>query len=79
MNKAFTFLEVATGILSTVHGENGPEATGPVADPHLTRLALDNVEWRERLARLAKLHRGESDRIGRAPRSGAYALQGRRP
>jgi hypothetical protein len=58
MNKAFTFPQVATGILPSEHGENGPTATRLAADPHLTRLALDNVEWWDRLARLAELRRG---------------------
>jgi hypothetical protein len=58
MNKAFTFLQGATGILPSEHGENAPAATRLVADPHLTRLALDNVEWSDRLARLAELRRG---------------------
>jgi hypothetical protein len=57
MNKAFTFVQVATTIFPTEHGENGPTTTRPADDPHLTRLALDNVEWCDRLARLAELRR----------------------
>ena len=56
MNKASTFS--AGGDRPSEHGENGPTATGPAANPHLIRLALDNVEWCDRLARLAELRRG---------------------
>jgi hypothetical protein len=58
MNKVFTLVQVATGLFPNEHGENAPTATRLAADPHLTRLALDNVEWCDRLARLAELRRG---------------------
>jgi hypothetical protein len=58
MNKALTFLPVANGIVANEYGENGPTATRLAADPHLTRLALDHVEWCDRLARLAELRKG---------------------
>jgi hypothetical protein len=58
MNKAFTFLQGAIGILPSEHGENAPAATRLAADPHLTRLALDNFEWCDRLVRLAELRKG---------------------
>jgi hypothetical protein len=40
------------------HGEHGPTATRLAADLHLTRLALDHVEWCDRLVRLAELRKG---------------------
>jgi hypothetical protein len=58
MNKALTFLPVANGIVANEHGENGPTATRLAANPHLTRLALDHVEWCDRLERLAELRKG---------------------
>ena len=58
MNKVFTFLPVAVALSPNEHGENGPTATRLAADPHLTRLALDNVEWCDRLERLAELRKG---------------------
>jgi hypothetical protein len=55
INKAF--LPVANDIVANEPGENGPTATRLAADPHLTRLALDHIEWCDRLARLAELRK----------------------
>jgi hypothetical protein len=57
MNNAITCLPPA-GIGQNEHGEHGPTATRLAADPHLTRLALDHVEWCDRLERLAELRKG---------------------
>ena len=57
MNKAITCLPPA-GIGQNEHGEHGPTATRLAADPHLTRLALDHIEWYDRLVRLAELRKG---------------------
>jgi hypothetical protein len=55
MNKALTILPAATGIFSDEHTEDGRMPTTLTADPHSARLALDHVEWLDRLARLAEL------------------------
>jgi len=55
MNKALTILPAATGIVSNEHGEDGRMPTRIAADPYSARLALDHVEWLDRLARLAEL------------------------
>jgi hypothetical protein len=58
MNRLFTVLPVANGIVPNEDGENGPTLTRIAADPHLTRLVLDHVEWCAQLARLAELRKG---------------------
>jgi hypothetical protein len=55
MNKALAILPGATGIFPNEHVEDGRTPTRVAADPHSARLALDHVEWRDRLARLAEL------------------------
>jgi hypothetical protein len=55
MNKALTILPAATGIVPNEHVEDGRTPTRVAADPHSARLALDDVEWLDRLARLAEL------------------------
>jgi hypothetical protein len=55
MNNAFTILPAATGIVSNEHVEDGRTPTRVAADPHSARLALDHVEWLDRLASLAEL------------------------
>jgi hypothetical protein len=55
MNKAFAILPAVTGIIPNEHVEDGPMPTRVAADPHSARLALDHVEWLDRLARLAEL------------------------
>jgi hypothetical protein len=55
MSKAFAILPAATGIVPNDHVEVGRTPTGVAADPHSVRLALDHVEWFDRLVRLAEL------------------------
>jgi hypothetical protein len=55
MNKAFAILPAATGIVPNEHVEDGRTPTRVAADPNSARLALDHVEWLDRLARLAEL------------------------
>jgi hypothetical protein len=55
MNEAFANLPAATGIVPNDHVEVGRTPTRVAADPHSVRLALDRVEWLDRLVRLAKL------------------------
>jgi hypothetical protein len=53
MNKALTILPEATGIVASEHVGRTP--TRVAADLPSARLALDHVEWLDRLARLAEL------------------------
>jgi hypothetical protein len=55
MNKALTILPAATSIVSDEHVEDGRMPTTVAADPHSARLALDHVEWLDRLTSLAEL------------------------
>jgi hypothetical protein len=55
MNKAFAILPAATDIIPNEHVEDGRTPTRVAADRHSARLALDHVEWLDRLARLAEL------------------------
>jgi hypothetical protein len=55
MNEAFANLLAATGIVPNKRVELGRTPTRVAADPHSTRLALDHVEWFDRLVRLAEL------------------------
>jgi hypothetical protein len=55
MNEALAILPAATGIVSKEDVEDGRTPTRVAADPHSARLALDHVEWFDRLVRLAEL------------------------
>jgi hypothetical protein len=55
MSQAFAILPAATGIGPNKRMEVGRPPTKVAADPHSARLALDHVEWFDRLARLAEL------------------------
>jgi hypothetical protein len=55
MNEALPILPAATGIVSNEHVEDGRMPTRIAADPYSARLALDHVEWLDRLARFAEL------------------------
>jgi hypothetical protein len=55
MNKVFTILPAVRGIVSNEHVEDGRTPTRVGADPHSARLALDDVEWLDRLTKLAEL------------------------
>ena len=55
MNEAFAILPAATGIVPNKRMEVGRTPTRVAADPHSARLALDHVEWFDRLVRLAEL------------------------
>jgi hypothetical protein len=55
MNEAFANLPAATGIVPNDHVEVGRTPTRVAVDPHSARLALDHVEWFDRLVRLAEL------------------------
>jgi hypothetical protein len=70
MNKAFAILSAATGIVPNEHAEDGRTPTRVAADPHSVRLALDHVEWRDRLGRLAELR--ESGQQVRPPHFGGF-------
>jgi hypothetical protein len=58
MNKLFPSLPVANGVVPNEHGQKSPASTKLTADLHLTRLALDHVEWSDLLARLVELRKG---------------------
>jgi hypothetical protein len=55
MNETLTIMPAATGIVPNEHVEGGRTPTRAAADPHSARLALDDVEWLDRLAKLAEL------------------------
>ena len=55
MSQASNILPAATGIAPTKRMEVGRTPTRVAADPHSARLALDHVEWFDRLVRLAEL------------------------
>ena len=57
MNKALTIMPAAAGIVPNEHVEDGRTPPSVEADPHSARLALDDVEW---LDRLEASHSGES-------------------
>jgi hypothetical protein len=56
MNNAFV-LPAATGFVPNEHVEDGRTPTRVAADRHSARLALDDVEWLDRLGRLAELRK----------------------
>lgn len=56
MKEASTLLQVA-GICPTQHKEIVSQAGRLAVDPHRTRLALDDIEWWDRLTRLAELRK----------------------
>jgi hypothetical protein len=55
MNKALTIMPAAAGIVPNEHVEDGRTPPSVEADPHSARLGLDDVEWLDRLAKLAEL------------------------
>jgi hypothetical protein len=57
MQRALTILPIAAGV-GLEHVEDNPAPTEFESDPHAKRIALDAVEWCDRLARLAELREG---------------------
>jgi hypothetical protein len=55
MNKTLTIPPAVTGIVPNEHVEDGRTPPSVAAGPHSARLALDDVEWLDRLAKLAEL------------------------